>query len=82
MGAVVCGGVTRGAKDMLSAGWHTVDGLTPLEAGMRGWEGHHALAGVGDPQLTQAELQGRALHPHLCASPSNLVCRPLQRRAA
>jgi hypothetical protein len=63
MGAVVRGGVTRGAKDLLSAGWRTVDGLTPLEAGTRGWEGHHARAGAGDPPLTQAELQGSALHP-------------------
>jgi hypothetical protein len=63
MGAVVRGDVTRGTKDLLSAGWRTVDGLTPLEAGTRGWEGHHALAGARDPQLTQAQLQGRALHP-------------------
>ena len=63
MGAVVRDGVTRGAKDLLSAGWRTVDGLTPMEAGTRGWEGQHSLVGAGDPQLTQAELQGRALHP-------------------
>lgn len=48
MGAMVRGGVTRGAKDLLSAGWRTVDGLTPMEAGTRGWVGHHALAGAGD----------------------------------
>jgi hypothetical protein len=63
MGAVVRDDVTRGAKDLLSAGWRTVDGLTPMEAGTRGWKGHHTLAGAGDPQLTQAERQGRALHP-------------------
>jgi hypothetical protein len=67
IGAVVRGGVTRGAKDMLSAGWRTVDKLAPMEAGTRVWEGQHALAGAGDPQLTQAELQSGARHPYLCA---------------
>src|SRR6266511_1030343 len=63
IGAVVRDDVNRGAKDMLSAGWRTANGLAPMEAGTRGWEGQHSLAGAGDPQLTQAELQGRALHP-------------------
>jgi hypothetical protein len=43
MGAVVRDDVTRGAKDLLSAGWRTVDGLTPMEAGTRRWEGHHTI---------------------------------------
>ena len=69
MGAVVRDGVTRGAKDLLSAGWRTVDGLTPMEVGTRGWEGQHLLVGTGDPQLTRRNCRVERFIPRRMAAP-------------
>ena len=52
----------------MPASWHNANMLAAPEACTRGRGGEYSLAGAGEPQLTQAELQGGALHSqaHRC----------------
>ena len=82
MGAVVRDDVTRRGQghccqraDALSTGWHLWRLAREGGKDTMHWRGREIS------QLTQAELQGGARHPYLCARPSDLVCRPLQLRA-